>query len=104
MSAPVCACGSRGYLPPTPAPAGVTTTGMRAALDAGRVALCGCPQGQWWLSMIYDSYGSLLDRNGAEIGNPAFRQVAGVPPGMLHADAALSWLGRFAGVSQAVSA
>lgn len=88
---PCPACNNRGYMPERKA-ARVSVADMRLALEAGRVALCTCSQGQWWLSMIYDVYGSLPDRNGVDVGNPAFRQANGVPPGMLHGADALAWL------------
>ena len=97
---PCPTCKDAGFVPSTPT---ANVAGLRRALDDGAVALCGCPQGQWWLSMIYDSYGSMLDCNKVEIGNPSFRQVLGVPPGMLHGAAAFEWLKRFAATLQAVA-
>lgn len=97
---PCPTCKEAGLLPSSPR---ASVGEVRAALDGGAMALCGCPQGQWWLSMIYAEYGSLLDRNGVEIGDPNFRHERGVPPGMLHGAEALAWLARFADTAAALT-
>lgn len=86
---PCRTCADAGMIPCI---ARASIADVRHALDDGAAALCGCPQGQWWLSMIYAEYGSMLDRNRVEIGNPDFRQTRGVPPGMLHGTEAVAWL------------
>ena len=97
-------CRDAGFAPRRPGQNGVTVELLRRALDAGTLSLCACTSGQAWLSRIYDSYGSLLDRNGREIGHPEFRQERGVPPGMLHGAESLAWMKRYAATSQAVCA
>jgi hypothetical protein len=69
-----------------------TLADVREALDRGAIALCTCAKGQWWLAMLYDSYGPLLDRHGKQVGNPHFRIDAGVPDGLFHGNQAVAWL------------
>lgn len=99
---PCATCRDAGFVPSAPR---ASVGEIRAALDGGAVALCGCPQGQWWLSSIYAEYGSMLDRNKVEIGNPDFRQERGVPPSMIHGAAAVEWLEKdFVRTSRATAA
>lgn len=99
---PCPGCNDAGFVPSAHRASGAV---IRAALDDGAIVLCGCPQGQWWLSMIYDSYGPLYGRDGVTVvdGDPHFRQTRGVPPGMLHGDDAIAWLHKYAATAMATA-